>query len=94
LIGNRRRPGASLALKLSHPAPVTLLQKVYRGGKAAAMAAIGHAASLRSPAAKAAVKPIEADERAHREDLRIPPRRLRFPTIDLVGSAPSLATIA
>jgi|GEM_PF-5009750 len=48
-------------MKLSHPALMTLLQKAYSGEKAAAMAYIGHAASLRSPAAKAAVKPIEAD---------------------------------
>lgn len=58
-------------MKLSHPALVTLLQKAYSGEKAAALAYIGHAASLRSPAAKAAVKQIEADEWAHRENLRI-----------------------
>ena len=72
MIGNRRRPGASLSMKLSHPALMTLLQKAYSGEKAAAMAAIGHAASLRSLVAKAAAAPIEADEWAHREDLRIP----------------------
>ena len=59
-------------MKLSHPAMVTLLQKAYSGEKAAALAYIGHAASLRSPAAKAAA-PIEADGSAHREDSRILP---------------------
>ena len=70
------------------------MQKVYRGGKAAAMAAIGHAASLRSLVAKAAVKQIEADELGASGGSPDPGPRRRFQTIDLVDSAPSLATIA
>ena len=55
---------------LGHPALVELLQKAYSGEKAAAFAYIGHARSLRDPAAKAAVRQIELDEWAHRENVR------------------------
>ena len=41
-------------MKLDHPALVTLLQKACSGEKAAAFAYIGHARSLRDPAAQAA----------------------------------------
>jgi len=56
-------------MKLAHPALVKLLQKAYSGEKAAAFAYIGHARSLRDPAAKAAVKQIEEDEWKHRENV-------------------------
>ncbi|MEQ1852010.1 MAG: ferritin-like domain-containing protein [Chthoniobacteraceae bacterium] len=56
-------------MKLDHPALVTLLQKAYSGEKAAAFAYIGHARSLRDPAAKAAVRQIEQDEWQHRENV-------------------------
>ena len=56
-------------MKLDHPALVKLLQKAYSGEKAAAFAYIGHARSLRDPAAKAAVRQIEADEWKHRENV-------------------------
>ena len=93
MIENQRRPGASLALKLSHPALVTLLKKACSGENAAALAYIGHAGWLRPPVAKAAVEPIEADEWGIGRISGSCPR-LRFQTIDLVDSAPSLATIA
>jgi hypothetical protein len=51
---------------LTHPALVRLLQRAYSAERAASLAYIGHAASLRDPAAKAAVKQIEDDEWAHR----------------------------
>jgi hypothetical protein len=56
-------------MKLDHPALVKLLQKAYSGEKAAAFAYIGHARSLRDPAAKAAVRQIEVDEWKHRENV-------------------------
>lgn len=58
------------AMKLDHPALVKLLQRAYSGEKAAAFAYIGHARSLRDPAAKAAVRQIEEDEWQHRRNLR------------------------
>ena len=56
-------------MKLSHPALVNLLQRAYSGEKAAALAYIGHAGSLRDPGAKAAVKQIEEDEWHHRRNV-------------------------
>ena len=56
-------------MKLAHPVLVKLLQKAYSGEKAAAFAYIGHARSLRDPAAKAAVRQIEEDEWKHRENV-------------------------
>jgi hypothetical protein len=56
-------------MKLSHPALANLLQRAYSGEKAAALAYIGHAGSLRSPEAKAAVKQIEDDEWHHRRNV-------------------------
>src|SRR5688572_23118552 len=51
---------------LNHPLLVRLLQRAYSAERAASLAYIGHAASLRDPAAKAAVKQIEDDEWTHR----------------------------
>jgi hypothetical protein len=61
-------PGAMMGTRrsLNHPALVRLLQRAYSAERAASLAYIGHAASLRDPAAKAAVKQIEDDEWAHR----------------------------
>ena len=56
-------------MKLDHSALVKLLQRAYSGEKAAAFAYIGHARSLRDPAAKEAVRQIEADEWQHRENV-------------------------
>ena len=56
-------------MKLSHPALAILLQRAYSGEKAAALAYIGHAGSLRRAEAKAAVKQIEEDEWHHRRNV-------------------------
>ena len=56
-------------MKLAHRALVKLLQKAYSAERAAAFAYIGHAASLKSAEAKAAVKQIEVDEWNHRENV-------------------------
>lgn len=53
----------------AHPALEKLLQKAYSAERAAAFAYIGHAASLKAPEAKAAVKQIENDEWKHRENI-------------------------
>ena len=53
-------------MKLDHPPLVKLLQRAYSAERAAALAYIGHASSLKNQAAKVAVKQIEADEWAHR----------------------------
>ena len=66
-------------MKLDHPALVTLLQRAYSGEKAAAFAYIGHARSLRDPAAKAAVRQIEEDEWQHRENVLALMRRYDVP---------------
>lgn len=56
-------------MKLAHRPLVKLLQKAYSAERAAAFAYIGHAASLKCPVAKAAVKQIEVDEWNHRENV-------------------------
>ena len=66
-------------MKLDHPALVKLLQRAYSGEKAAAFAYIGHARSLRNPAAKAAVRQIEEDEWKHRENVLGMMRRYEVP---------------
>ena len=66
-------------MKLDHPALVKLLQRAYSGEKAAAFAYIGHARSLRDPAAKAAVRQIEEDEWKHRENVLGLMRRYEVP---------------
>jgi hypothetical protein len=53
-------------MKLDHPPLVELLQRAYSAEKAAALAYIGHAGSLKNSAARSAVRQIEADEWAHR----------------------------
>ena len=52
--------------KLNHPTLERSLQRAYSAERAASLAYIGHAASLRDPAEKAAIKRIEDDEWAHR----------------------------
>ncbi len=66
-------------MKLAHPPLVDLLQKAYSAERAAAFAYIGHAASLRDPAAKAAVKQIEDDEWHHRENVLALMRQYEVP---------------
>jgi rubrerythrin len=58
-----------VSVKLKHPALAKLLQRAYSAEKAAAFAYIGHAASLKNPAAKVAVKQIEDDEWSHRQNV-------------------------
>lgn len=53
-------------MKLNHPVLIDSLRRAYSAEKAAALAYIGHAASLRDPAERAAVRRIEADEWDHR----------------------------
>jgi hypothetical protein len=57
-------------MKLDHPPLARLLQRAYSAERAAAFAYIGHAATLRHPAAKAAVRQIEEDEWCHRRHVR------------------------
>ena len=57
---------ASVRRRLGHPTLARSLQRAYSAERAASFAYIGHAASLRDPTAKAAIKRIEDDEWAHR----------------------------
>ena len=66
-------------MKLKHPALVELLQRAYSAEKAAAFAYIGHAASLKTPAEKAAVKQIEDDEWGHRRNVLVIMQRYAIP---------------
>lgn len=52
--------------RLNHPELVRLLQRAYSAERAASFAYIGHAASLRDPSEKVAIKRIEDDEWEHR----------------------------
>jgi hypothetical protein len=53
-------------MKLNHPALVESLQRAYSAERAASLAYVGHAGSLKDPVAKATVKQIENDEWDHR----------------------------
>lgn len=53
-------------MELQHPALVELLQRAYSAERAAALAYVGHARSLRDPGVIAAVRQIEEDEWNHR----------------------------
>jgi rubrerythrin len=66
-------------MKLNHPALVELLQRAYSAEKAAAFAYIGHAASLKNPIAKSAVKQIEDDEWDHRRNVLAIMQRYEIP---------------
>ena len=66
-------------MKLKHPALVELLQRAYSAEKAAAFAYIGHAASLKNPAAKAVVKQVEDDEWDHRRNVLVLMRQYDIP---------------
>jgi len=56
-------------MKLDHPGLVDLLKQAYSAEKAAAFAYIGHAASVKDPEVKKAVKQIEVDEWNHRREV-------------------------
>lgn len=72
-------------MELRHPALVELLQRAYSAERAAALAYVGHASSLRSrgvgadPAVITAVQRIEQDEWNHREHVRVLMRRYGVP---------------
>ena len=55
--------------KLNHPELIDLLKKAYSAEKAAAYAYIGHAASVKNPLEKIAIKEIEDDEWNHRREV-------------------------
>ncbi len=54
---------------LKHPKLIRLLQKAYSAEKAASYAYQGHAASVKNPLEKIAIKQIEADEWNHRKEV-------------------------
>jgi len=56
-------------MTLNHPALVELLQRAYSAERAAALAYVGHASSLKDPVARAAVRQIEMDEWNHRSNV-------------------------
>lgn len=56
-------------MKLQHPALVDLLKKAYSAEKAAAFAYQGHAAAVKNPDEKKAIRQIEIDEWNHRAEV-------------------------
>ncbi len=56
-------------MKLNHPKLIDLLKQAYSAEKAAAFAYIGHAASVKDPEEKKAIKQIEIDEWNHRKEV-------------------------
>lgn len=56
-------------MKLQHKKLVKLLQQAYSAEKAAAFAYQGHAASVKDPLEKTAIKQIEDDEWGHRREV-------------------------
>jgi rubrerythrin len=75
-------------MKLNHQALVELLQRAYSAEKAAAFAYIGHAASLKKPTDKAAVKQVEEDEWGHRRNVLVIMQQYDIPVsryYDIIG---------
>lgn len=56
-------------MQLQHPRLIDLLKKAYSAEKAAAFAYQGHAASVKSPAEKVAIRQIELDEWNYRKEV-------------------------
>jgi hypothetical protein len=56
-------------IELKHKELVKLMQMAYSAEKAAAFAYIGHAASVKDPEEKKAIRQIEIDEWNHREEV-------------------------
>lgn len=56
-------------MKLNHPKLVDLLKRAYSAEKAAAFAYQGHAAAVKDPSDKAAIRQIETDEWNHRKEV-------------------------
>lgn len=66
-------------IKLQHKELVKLLQMAYSAEKAAAFAYIGHAASVKDKAEKAAIRQIELDEWNHRREVLAIMRQYNIP---------------
>ena len=60
---------ATALQSISHQQLIDLLKKAYSAEKAAAYAYQGHAASVKHPAEKIAIRQIEEDEWNHRRDV-------------------------
>lgn len=56
-------------MQLNHPELTDLLKQAYSAEKAAAFAYQGHAASVKDPEEKKAIRQIEIDEWGHREEV-------------------------
>ena len=56
-------------MQLQHPELIDLLKKAYSAEKAASFAYQGHAASVKDPLEKAAIRQIELDEWNHRKEV-------------------------
>ncbi len=56
-------------MKLAHPVLVDSLRKAYSAERAASLAYIGHAGSLKNPTEQDAVRQIEQDEWTHRRNI-------------------------
>ena len=56
-------------MKLHHPELVDLMKKAYSAEKAAAFAYQGHAAAVKNPNEKKAIRQIEIDEWNHRTEV-------------------------
>ncbi|HEX9511499.1 MAG TPA: ferritin-like domain-containing protein [Puia sp.] len=56
-------------MQLQHPELIDLLKKAYSAEKAASFAYQGHAASVKNPIEKAAIRQIELDEWNHRKEV-------------------------
>ena len=69
LLIEKPQPLKTLKNKLSHPKLTALLQKAYSAEKAAAYAYQGHAASVKNPLEKMAIRQIEEDEWGHRKEV-------------------------
>ena len=56
-------------MRIDHPRLIDALRKTYSAEKAASLAYVGHARSLKDPEEKSAVKQIELDEWEHRRNV-------------------------
>ena len=66
-------------MSISDPQLVNQLRLAYSAERAAALAYIGHAGSVKDPAAKLAIKQIERDEWCHRETVLAMMRQYEIP---------------
>jgi rubrerythrin len=56
-------------MQLQHPQLIDLLKKAYSAEKAASFAYQGHAAAVKNPVEKVAIRQIELDEWNHRREV-------------------------